>query len=240
LTLRGGWQIGIAWSIESFGYPASLYGNYWVERTRGTVVDTIPFTGTPRLANLDLAASLATPNFQSFSLTASLIDGRDEDFFEWAHGHLILGSLAVTWRPTDRLRTELLYQHQEVRRPDDGSIVSRIRVPRLKIEYQLSRPIFFRLIGQYTSNETDDLRDDSRTNGPILLRDPVTGVFTRTTRTASNVLRIDWLFSYHPTPGTVVYLGYGNNLEEPDAFRFRGLTRTSDGFFAKVSYLFRA
>ena len=240
LTLRGGWQIGIAWSIESFGYPASLYGDYRVERTRGAVVDTIPFTGTPRLPNLDFAASLATPNFQSFSLTASLLDGRDENFLEWASGHVIIGSLDVTWRPTDRLRTELLYQHQEVRRRDDGSIVSRIRVPRLKLEYQLSRPIFIRLIGQYTSNETAALRDDSRTNGPILIRDPVTGVFTRTARSVSNLFRVDWLFSYHPTPGTVVYFGYGNSLEEPAAFRFRGLSRVSDGFFAKLSYLFRA
>lgn len=239
-TVRGGWQLGLAWSIESFGYPASLYANYWIERTRGTVVDTITFTGTPRIPNLDFAASLATPNFQSFSFTASLLDGRDENFFEWASGHLILGNADVTWRPTDRLRMELLYQHQEVRRRDDGSVVSRIRVPRLKIEYQLSRPIFFRVIGQYTSNETDALRDDSRTDGAILLRDPATGTFTRTTRSVSNLARVDWLFSYHPTPGTVVYVGYGDSLEEPAAFRFRGLSRVSDGFFAKLSYLFRA
>jgi uncharacterized protein DUF5916 len=237
-TVRGGWQLGLAWSIESFGYPASLYANYRIERTRGTVVDTIPFTGTPRIPNLDFAASLATPNFQSFSLTASLLDGRDENFFEWASGHLIIGNLDASWRPTDRLRTELLYQHQEVRRRDDGSVVSRIRVPRLKIEYQLSRPIFIRIVGQYTSNETDSLRDDSRTGGAILIRDPVTGGLTRSTRTTSNVARVDWLFSYHPTPGTVVYLGYGNTLQEPSAFRFGGLSRVSDGFFAKVSYLF--
>lgn len=139
---------------------------------------------------------------------------------------------------TGRLRTELLYQDQEVHRPSDGSAVSRIRVPRLKIEYQLSRPIFIRLIGQYTSNETDSLRDDSRTNGPILVRDPRTGVFTRTQRVVSNSARVDWLFSYHPTPGTVVYLGYGNSLAEPLALTFRGFSRVSDGFFAKVSYLF--
>jgi uncharacterized protein DUF5916 len=238
LTLRGGWQVGVAWSIESFGYPASLYANYWIERTRGAVVDTIQFSGTPRLPNLDFAASLATPNFQTLSLTASLLVGRDENFFEWASGHLLLGNVDLAWRPTGRLRTELLYQDQEVRRPSDGSIVSRIRVPRLKIEYQLSRPIFIRLIGQYTANETDALRDDSRTNGAILIRDPATGTFTRTARSVSNVARIDWLFSYHPTPGTVTYLGYGNSLEEPSAFRFRGFARISDGFFTKLSYLF--
>lgn len=240
LTLRGGWQIGLAWSIESFGYPASLYGNYWIERTRGAVVDTIPFTGTARIPNLDFAASLATPNYQTFSLTASLLLGRDENFFEWASGHLLLGSIDFAWRPTGRLRTELLYQDQEVHRPSDGSAVSRIQVPRLKVEYQLSRPIFIRLIGQYTSNATDSLRDDSRTNGAILLRDPATGAFTRTTPSVSNIFRVDWLFSYHPTPGTVVYAGYGNSLEEPAAFRFRGLSRISDGFFVKLSCLFHA
>jgi hypothetical protein len=50
---------------------------------------------------------------------------------------------------------------------------------------------------------------------------------------------VDWLFSFHPTPGTVGYLGYGSSLVEPAAFRFRGLSRVGDGFFAKVSYLFR-
>ena len=240
-TLRGGWQVGLAWSIESFGYPASLYANYWVERVRGTLVDTIPFTGTPRLPNFDYAASLQTPNFQTFSLAASLLIGQDENFFEWANGHLIIANLDVAWRPTGRLRTELIYEHQQVERPADGSIVSRVRVPRLKVEYQLSRPIFLRLIGEYTSNETAALRDDSRTGGggAILIRDPVTGTFTRTAATASNAFRVDWLFSYHPTPGTVGYLGYGSSLIEPTAFRFRDLTRVSDGFFVKLSYLFR-
>jgi Domain of unknown function (DUF5916) len=238
-TLPGGWQVGLAWSIESFGYPALLYANYWIERVRGATVDTIPFTGTPRLPNFDYAASLQTPSFQTFSLSASLLVGQDENFFEWANGHLYLGNLDLTWRPTGQLRTELIYEHQQVNRPDDGSIVSRIRVPRLKIEYQLSRPIVLRVIGQYASNETAALRDDSRTNGAILIRDPVTGTFTRTTASASNAFRVDWLFSYHPTPGTVAYLGYGDSMVEPTAFRFRGLTRVSDGFFAKLSYLFR-
>lgn len=239
-TLRGGWQVGLAWSIESFGYPASLYADYRVERVQGTMVDTIPFTGTPRLPNFDYAASLETPNFRTLSLTASLLVGQDENFFEWANGHIIIGNLDVAWRPTGRLRTELIYEHQQVERPDDASIVSRVRVPRLKVEYQLARPIFLRLIGQYTANETAALRDDSRTNGAILIHDPVTGTFTRTVATSSNAFRVDWLFSYHPTPGTVAYLGYGSSLAEPAAFRFRDLKRVSDGFFVKLSYLFRA
>lgn len=239
LTLRGGWQVGLGWSIESFGYPAQLYANYWVERVRGPVVDTVPFTGTPHLPNLDWAASLQTPNFKTLSLVSSLLVGKDDNFFEWASGRLILGNLDLIWRPTDRLRTELIYDHQQVNRRSDGSTVSRIQIPRLKVEYQLSRAVFLRVIGQYTSTRTDALRDDSRTEGAILLRDPGTGAFTRTTASTVNTFRVDWLFSYHPTPGTVGYLGYGASLDEPTPFRFHGLFRTTDGFFAKLSYLFR-
>ena len=241
LTLRGGWQLGAAWSIESFGYPAFLYTDYRVERVRGAVVDTIPFTGTPHLPNRDFAGSVQTPSFQKFSLVASVLVGRNDDnFFEWASAHLLIGNLDLIWRPTDRLRTELIYDHQQVNRPSDGSTVSLVRIPRLKLEYQLARPIFFRVIGQYTSNHTDALRDDSRTNGAILIRDPLTGTFTRTQPSTRNTFRLDWLFSYHPTPGTVAYVGYGSSLTEPTPFQFRGLARTADGFFVKLSYLFRA
>jgi len=245
-TLRGGWQLGASVLFESFGYPAELYANYWVERERpGTasplpVFDTIPFTGQPRIANLDYGVNLQTPRFQSFSLSAYLLLGHDENFYEWASGRIIVGTLDLSWRPTEQLRTELTYDHQQIIRRDGGSTVSLIRVPRLKVEYQLSRPIFLRFIGQYTSNQTDALRDESRSGGAILVRDPATGAFTRTAPSASNSFRADWLFSYRPTPGTVVFVGYGASLDDAAAFRFRNLARTSDGFFVKVSYLFRA
>jgi len=61
----------------------------------------------------------------------------------------------------------------------------------------------------------------------------------RTTRSQTNALRADWLFSYFPSPGKVVYLGYGASLNEAFAFRFREMDRTGDGFFVKVSWLYR-
>jgi hypothetical protein len=244
-TLRGGWQLGASVLFESFGYPAELYANYWIERERpGTagplpVYDTIPFTGQPRIGNLDYGVNLQTPRFQNFALSAFLLLGHDENFYEWASARLIYGTLDLMWRPTEQARVELTYDHQQVIRRDGGSTVALDRVPRLKVEYQLTRAIFLRVVGQYTADQVDALRDDSRTGGAILIRDPVTGTFTRTVAAASNAFRMDWLFSYRPTPGTVVFLGYGSSLAEPAAFRFARLTRVSDGFFAKVSYLFR-
>ena len=244
-TLRGGWQLGASVLFESFGYPNQLYASYWVERPLPgagpgpAAYDTVPFTGQARIPNLDYGVNLQTPRFQNFSLTAFLLLGHDENFYEWASGRLVVGTLDLAWRPTEQLRTELTYDHQQIIRRDGGSTVSLIRVPRLKVEYQLSRPIFLRVIGQYTSSWTDALRDDSRTGGAILVRDPATGAFTRTAPSASNQFRVDWLFSYHPTPGTVVYAGYGSSLDDAGAFAFRTLSRTGDGFFTKVSYLFR-
>ena len=56
--------------------------------------------------------------------------------------------------------------------------------------------------------------------------------------------RNDWLFSYQPTPGTVLFAGYGNTLANPAAsdketIRTDTLRRTRDGLFLKLSYLFR-
>jgi hypothetical protein len=239
VTLRGGWQIGTSLLVESFAYPAELYTDYFIERTTDAGVDTIPYTGTDRLSNLDVVVNVSTPRFQTFSLDLFFVGGRDENFFEWAPAWIAIGTLDVTWRPSEQLRVNALYNHQQYLRPSDGSTVGMRRVPRLKIEYQLTRAIFLRFVGQYDAEVRDSLRDDSRTGDPILLWDPVSGTFTRTSRIGRNDLRFDWLFSYRPTPGTVVFLGYGGSLTDASAFSFRDVERRSDGFFVKLSYLWR-
>ena len=103
----------------------------------------------------------------------------------------------------------------------------------------MNRSLFLRLIGEYVSTFTDSLRDDDRTNQPLLVYNPGTQRWERTTRSTVNVFRGDFLFSYKPVPGTVLYLGYGAAMNEPTAFRFRDLQRRSDAFFVKASYLFR-
>jgi hypothetical protein len=72
-----------------------------------------------------------------------------------------------------------------------------------------------------------------------VIRDPTTGTFTPALHYVSNNVSGNFLFSYQPTPGTVFFLGYGGTYAEPWAFNFTGLTRTSDNFFVKATYLFR-
>ncbi len=248
VALRGGWGVGASFLLESFGYPAELYAGYAIDNgcafpvtsAPGTLPGcALPFTGVPRITNRDLVLNLSTPRLQSFSADFNVFWGRDENFEEWAPATIVIGTLNVTWRPTEQLRANLLYNHQHYIRRTDGSTVRQRRVPRLKVEYQLTRAIFVRLVGQYDAEEVDALRDDSRTGLPLIAQDPA-GAWARIPGTRRNDVGMDWLFSYRPTPGTVLFAGYGSLMEDAGEFRLSGLRRRSDGFFFKASYQFRS
>lgn len=238
-SLRGGWQLGASLLVERFYYPPELYEDLAVERRTATGRDTVPFTGTPSIANYDLVLRAQTPDFERFGARGVFIVGRDENFDEWAPAYVLIFDGGVNWRPTDQLRVDATYAHQQYIRPDDRSVVRLRRVPRLKIEYQMTRALFVRVVGQYDARFRDRLRDDTRTGDPILVRDSTSGAYVRTVEQRSNQVRMDALFSFEPSPRTVFYAGYRSDLSGPDAFGFSSLARNDDGFFMKLSYLFR-
>jgi hypothetical protein len=137
----------------------------------------------------------------------------------------------LDFRPTTAIRSSLQLSRLAITRVSDNSRFSTETIPRLKVEYQVSPPIFVRLVSQYAARSRSSLRD--RNGNPILLNGTLDAGDT------VNQFSTDWLFSYRPVPGTLVYLGYGSTLEEPREFRFQDLRRTRDGFFGKISYLFR-
>ena len=240
-TLRGGWNLTGALLLETFGYPFEIYQGYRVELPRAGGADTVAFTGRPRIPNRDYVLSFETPEFKHFSGNAFVLWGNDENFFEWSPGRIIIHNFGLTWRPTGKLRLDGTYALQQVRRRSDGSLVSVAHLPRLKLEYQLSRPIFIRLVGEYGRERQDSLRDDTRTEAPLLIFDPAVGDFVRTRAFSRSSFRGDLLFSYQPNPGTVAFLGYGSTLLDPldpSSPRSSGLRRSEDGFFLKLSYLF--
>ena len=237
-ALRGGWQIGASVYWESFGFDSSLYANYYYARTVNGVTDTVKFTGVPRIPNRDYVFNVTTPTWNTFSASLLTIWGQDENFLEWAQADIFYQNWTLAWRPTQKLRVDGTYQVQGYVRRSDNSTVQIGRIPRLKLEYQLSRAVFVRAVGEYNSLKQAALRDETRTFAPILKRQP-DGTFAAALAKSSNTFRVDWLFSYQPNPGTVMFAGYGSTLTEPDALRFRSFDRTSDSFFVKFTYLFR-
>jgi hypothetical protein len=239
-TVRGGWSGSFALLTETFGFDPGLYANYRILRGPG---DTIPFTGRPRIPNQDWALSLATPEWKTLSANALYLWGHDENFFEWQSANIAFGSFGLDLRPTDKLRVNASYQLQNFARREDGSRVADFRIPRLKVEYQLQRAIFVRLVGEYDSERQSALRDAGRTELPLLIGNQLSPAYT------DSRFRGDFLFSYQPVPGTVFFVGYGASYADtrPGAELFRfprslglaGYARTDDAVFVKGSYLFR-
>ncbi len=228
-TLKGGWQVGGGISRNGFGFDDANYSSYTILRSAG---DTTAFT-VPGFESGLVGGSLrvTTPTFRYVSATASIAHGRTPLFREAAPGRSTRIDGAVDLRPSASIRGSLQFSRLTLDRRVDDSRFSTETIPRVKLEYQMSRSIFFRLVGQYAARSRSPLRD--RNGNRILIRGALDN------GTSSNEFTTDWLFSYRPIPGTLVYLGYGSAMEEPREFRFQDLKRTRDGFFGKVSYLFR-
>jgi hypothetical protein len=238
--LRGGWRATVYTWTETFKYPWYLYTNYYIERRNdaGAVVDTVAYQGTDRLTNIGGFLSFGTPQWRTFSMSAEVVGGQDDNFDEWSSAWILYTTLNAEWRPTERLRVNGRFVEQRTHRKSDGSLVRHRSIPRLKLEYQVTRPLFVRFVGQHDATRIDALRDDSRTEAPILIR-AGDGSYRQSTPVSRSGFRADWLVSFQPNPGTVVFAGYGASLGTDDFFAPRDLAKTSDGFFVKLSYLFR-
>jgi len=224
-TLRGGWFVTALWQNLHQRFDSADYGSYQVD-SAGTPV---PFRPPPGLYNMwGGLGAISTPN-RAWKADVSIGYVSGPIFAEGAEGRALNVFTALAWKPTSSLRLEAQWPHQRITRARDGSWFSTADIPRLKVEYQLNRDIFFRYVGQYTAQKRDALRDP-RTGDSLI----VSG-----SQPPEPEFRNDFLFSYKPTPGTVVFLGYGSSLTEQNPLSFRRLSRTGDGFFLKASYLFR-
>jgi len=196
-TLRGGWSLS-ARPARSFAHlSVSGLGRQYVSVFNGTASVT-----TPIFAKVNGRVEVRTGGAIIF---AEAVEGRETR---------VTTSLAV--RPTSSTRVEGSFVRSRLRRASDDTPFASATIPRIKVEYQPRRSLFFRMISEYRSEQP------------------------RPSVAATKGLRTDWLLSFEPTPGTVVFLGYGMS-QERDRQRFAtdDLERTSDGFFVKLAYLIR-
>ena len=233
-NFKGGWGLNTFIWYESFGFSEKSYQNHYYKRG-----DTYtPFIGRDAIINLGFMTTLQLPQLDSFSGSIKYGYGKDPNYQEWAPGMIDLIEMKFFWNPSDQLRVNFRLNQQKNKRPENGTLVSSATVPRLKIEYQLNKSLFLRFVGQYNSSFRDSLNDSSKDGDPIYFKGS-DGSYYRASKQESNSIQADFLFSYRPTPGTLVFVGYGSSLTDPEQYRFRSLERKSDGFFIKLSYLYR-
>jgi len=236
-VLRGGWSFNLQPSVSSDAFDPEDYADYHVQQTTGSTVDTVAFMPGARVTSWQLEGRASTPQFEKFGVSVNATIGNDAEYLEGARAKRVDLSANLDVRPTSQVRVAATMLHQEFRRERDNTTILRTNIPRLRLEYQLNRAIFFRFVGQYESRLRDALRDPA-TGAPILDYNS-DGILAVTEGTTAHGMRVDWLFSLLPSPGRVIYIGYGASLEEDRPFRFRDMTRTSDGLFVKVSYQYR-
>jgi hypothetical protein len=236
LTLRGGWNVSGSLNNQYQRFDAANYAGYATVTNGGS--DTTAFVLPHGLYGLwQGSVTITTPN-RAVTASFDVGAGQVPVFAEAGRGRGWSATATATWRPTASIRIEARWTHLQIDRTRDGSRFSTASIPRIKGEYQLSRDVFFRWVGQYTAEERTALQDP-RTGEPLALTPGAADRVGPAGRVATNEFRNDLLFSYHPTPGTVLFVGYGALLSEPEGFRFSGLARVADGFFFKASYRFR-
>jgi hypothetical protein len=225
--LRGGWSIETDISRDFVKFDPADYQGLEVDPGTGPV----PFQVADGVSGPNLSIDIETPTYQSFDAGIGVGYGRTAIFAEGAKGTAfeIEGFLAV--RPTAGLRIEFSTEYGKLSR-EGGDEFARAIVPRLKVEYQPTRSLFFRVVGDYLSERTAALIDP-RTGLPILSGGVPLGA------ESNNGFRLDLLGSFEPTPGTVAFLGYGSSMISSKTLGFGDLSRVSDGFFVKLAYQFR-
>jgi hypothetical protein len=228
--LRGGWNLTSRTTRDFVRFDPDLYTGYQINRP-GDVIEAFSMPEMLEGA-FGESLSLSTPTFRTFGGRVQVSHSESPIFPEAARGRETVLTLSANLRPAGTVRIETSGTLSHLARARDGSEFARTVIPRLKVEYQPRRSLFFRAIGEYRSQRRAALQDPY-TGDPLVVDDELS------TLQRLNGLRIDLLISFEPTPGTVAFFGYGSSMDTERTFGITDLQRSSDGFFLKLAYQFR-
>jgi len=228
LRLRGGWNIGGSAADAFTRFQPVEYSGYTVSGPNGPV----PMRLSEGVFDaINGSVTVSTPLYQMWNASVKVEGGTAPIYPEAARGHYLSSSATLSLRPRPAVRVAGTLAYARLVRLN-GSEFGRSIIPRLKVEVQPNRSLFFRLVSEYRSERQAELRD--ATSGDLLLINNALVPGRHTDR-----LRMDWLVSYEPTPGTVAFFGYGSTLDGARPLSLHELRRVNDAFFVKVAYLFR-
>jgi len=192
-----------------------------------------PYSLPPELRNIIGIA--VTPNVRfndTFNLSGIMMYRQIPLFAEGSRGWEKRLAPGVRIQPGQQLRVEANYTWVRLARADDGTPFSTVHIPRLRVQYQFNRSLLARLIGQYDLEQREALRHP--VTGQAVL---INGV-PQDARERGNFSG-QALVSFAPSPGTVFFIGYSRVMTGPFNIRLSEKELREDGFFVKLSYLFR-
>lgn len=227
---RGGWELEMRVARDFVDFDPGFYAGWAVRGADGSLS---PFVPTSGLRNLwGASAKLTTPVFRRVNGSLELSTGEVPLHFETAAGREQRAELSAALRPLAQLRVDASTVLSRLTRESDGSEFARTIIPRVRVEYQPTRALFFRTVAEYRAARQAALRAPG-SGAPIVIGE------SEQLATDRNGLRLEWLASYRPTPGTIAFLGYAVDLTERAPLAFDALRARGDGLFVKLAYQFR-
>lgn len=227
LRMRGGWNSSLNLNHAYYQLDSARYAGYQVHTPQGPRL----YRPLADVSGLGAQLSLTTPVFRRFDANVTLGRGTAALFSEGSQGVSSTAQATLALRPTTALRLSWQGGVQRLGRAESSGEFARTLLSRFKAEYQPSRALFFRGIAEFRDERQDTLRDPAS-------RAPLTSAGQTIRGFDRGALRLDFLISFEPRPGTVAFFGYGSGLSTvPSATR--DLERVNDGFFAKLAYQFR-
>jgi uncharacterized protein DUF5916 len=221
--LRGGWELNGHLQRDFVNFQDSTYAAYTIGSPSGSA-----YLPSSDFSGFTWTTKVTTPTWRKLGAELSYRRGRAAIFEEGTTGRAWLLTGKVELRPTSTVRIAATGTAFRLLRLDDSEFARAI-IPRLKLEYQPNRSLFFRGIGEYRSERRAELLNPA-TGAPLFVAGAAQPA------TDFNGLRVDLLASYEPSPGTVAFLGYGSSLETDGDFNWSRLQRVNDGFFVKLAY----
>jgi hypothetical protein len=230
LSFRGNRSITFTARNGYFRFRPEDYDDYEVEFRDGS---RVPFALPAPLTNLWAGAVRTRYRVSpALQINGSAFVREIPIFGEASRGLELRISPSLDLRPTASWLLNLSYTLSRLRRQDDHTFYSSADIPRLRTQYQFSKALFARVILQYDLSEREAQRDPE--SGRPLIIDDELSVDEQRGRFLTQIL-----VSYEPSPRTVFFIGWSRQMEGDRTFSLGEMDPINEGFFAKLSYLYR-
>ena len=230
IAFKGGWNITTILRNGYFRFRPEDYESFQVEDGEGNLQ---PFELPGALEGMKAFGLMPRLRLSGNANLNGMLFYREVPIFaEASRGLEFQVGPRFTFRPTDRLELQANYSYSKIQRQDDKSRFSQSNISRLKVQYQFTKALLVRGIGQYSLQQRDALRDPS-TGQPIYYGDSLQGEVNQ------GSFQGQFLVSYEPSPGTIFYAGYSRLMTGVSTYALNRMQPQSDGFFIKMSYRFR-
>jgi hypothetical protein len=230
IAFRGSRRANSILKWGGFRFLPEHYASHQVVSGDGTPA---PYPLPPGLKNILGIAIMPNIRFSDvFTLSGAIMFREIPLFAEGSRGweNRLAPNLRV--QPSEALRMEASYSWVRLERAETGSHFSTAHIPRLKVQYQFSKSLLTRVIGQY------DLEKRKALMHPVTGQAVLVNGSLQSERERGNFTG-QALISFEPSPGTIFFIGYSRVMDGPYGLPLDEKELRQDGFFMKLSYLFR-